>query len=560
MPTTSRFFALVLIILTGCEGLSGGDERSWIRGGPGTADDAIPVQTTVGCAGVDSSGSCAGHLLTFCAGGVQSSYDCAALGRECQVSSAGFSDCVLPTSTGRAPPPVTPMGPEAEQRAAAGGSAAEAASTFESLVASGEADPVGALINVLKADPAWSDVSLSPDGGTVLGRHQGGLWLGVLTDQKSRSEWMDVSSAGKPGLAETTGALETDNGAVDCLAAKYPQSKIACVVSGFQSEFAQNTAAIEGSLSKAGFAVKHFPIGSPSDVANLRSQLNHCGVLYISSHGDVQKGLDGTMGVSITTEIELIGDTENPKLRQSIADMTAEFGADLIGWFGVVGHKGKAYWSITPDFFASANLPNSLVYVDTCHGGRTPSGASSLRQAFKDAGAGAFISWDGAISTRFANPAADAIFAGLAPDTEAVGSTTLSISPPDPGPGESYVPTATVSPAQEGVTIRLSVSGTDGFSRTEVATTDSAGSVTFSSVPGGKADVVDTITVVAGGAESSSTVMDVLASDPTLAKVWKLPWNPAQESFSQMVHDAEPGFNLVCNNAQLSETTEVIKF
>lgn len=119
----------------------------------------------------------------------------------------------------------------------------------------------------------------------------------------------------------------------------------------------------------------------------------------------------------------------------------------------------------------------------------------------------------------------------------------------------------TVSPATAGVEIRLSISGTDGFQRSEVAKTDASGAVIFSTVPGGAGGVEDTISAVVGGANNSATVLDVVKNSTTLNDVFKLPYNPAVDgTLSKLSQSAVPGFNLICNNQVLTKTKTIVKF
>jgi hypothetical protein len=218
---------------------------------------------------------------------------------------------------------------------------------------------------------------------------------------------------------------------------------------------------------------------------------------------------------------------------------------------------------LTPEFFSSMQYPNSFVYVDACNSSKeVPSGGNSLRDAFRNNGAGAYVGWNGPISTKFSNPVAESVFDGLSPTTAQVTGVQVTTSPDDPGPGESYVPTATVNPPEEGVEVRLSVKGDDGFRRTETGTTDASGSFVFAAIPGGAGEVTDIVTVVAGGADNGATVLNVLQDDPQVNKVHALPWgkDPDGHSVADLGYTAETTYNLVCNDIELTDTKKVVKF
>jgi|GEM_PF-5047385 len=81
-------------------------------------------------------------------------------------------------------------------------------------------------------------------------------------------------------------------------------------------------------------------------------------------------------------------------------------------------------------------------------------------------------------------------------DGAAVGDYSLLVvtTPADPGPGESVLVTAQVNPADAGVAVTMSVTGTDGYSNSIETTTDASGQAVLS-IPGGAEGVVDTVTV-----------------------------------------------------------------
>ena len=154
------------------------------------------------------------------------------------------------------------------------------------------------------------------------------------------------------------------------------------------------------------------------------------------------------------------------------------------------------------------------------------------------------------------------MFAGLAPKV-LVDAVAVAVSPPDPGPGESYVPSATITPATAGVEVSLSVRGTDGFTSDETATTDGSGHVTFGSIPGGQGEVIDSITVVAGGAGNSLSTLNAVQSSPSLQGKFSIPWLGGVASIGGLnftPRNVNSNFNLVCNNQNLRQTVEVVKF
>ena len=451
-----------------------------------------------------------------------------------------------------APPSDETIGKAAEIAPAAT-AAAQGSARFDALVASGAADPIAALEAELRANPDVAHVERSEDGASVLVTSKSGATVAVLTDEKDRAEW----TASNFGAA--SGALE-DDGAVVCDPATYPTAKTACLIGAFAGEFQQDLGPLKASLTRTGYQPKTLSLKTVADVVALRAALPSCGVVYLSTHGAVSKAFDGTRSTVIATEIALAGDAKAPGFAQDLQGFTESFGGDVTSYLGAMGHKGKAYWALTPAFFASVKYPNSLVVVDACHSARQPAGGAGLAAAFRGHGAGAFLGWSGAVSTRFSNPAVDALFTGLAPKTAGLAGITLSTDPPDPTAGQAYVPSASVSPAAAGIELRLSVSGTDGYTTSSTQLTDAAGAATFTTVPGGAEGVVDTLTLVAGGAGSTSSVLNVVQSDPALQKVFTLPYNPATETKASFVPDAATGFNLVCANEKATKTTTIVKF
>ncbi|HLB54426.1 MAG TPA: hypothetical protein VJK71_04910 [Gemmatimonadales bacterium] len=298
-----------------------------------------------------------------------------------------------------------------------------------------------------------------------------------------------------------------------------------------------------------------------ADLAKLRDELGSCGVLYISSHGTISNELNvGAAGTHITTEIEVPSD---PTARDQLSSsLFSSLGGDGKAAVGMTTHKGKSYFTLSPFFFAKADYPNTFVYADACNSADTNGGtATTLNEIVQAKGAGGFFGWKGPISTKVSNPAADQIFSAMAPKVASNSSVTLSINPPAPGPGQSYVVTATLSPAAAGVEMQLSVRGTDGFTRDQTLTTNAAGQVTFTSIPGGASGVTDKVTVSAGGAQDSNAAGNAINNDPTLSRVYKLPWSPADGSLSQFDKFTRSNdYNLACNNASVVKAEEVVKF
>jgi len=82
-------------------------------------------------------------------------------------------------------------------------------------------------------------------------------------------------------------------------------------------------------------------------------------------------------------------------------------------------------------------------------------------------------------------------------DCANVAGVSATPSPADPGPSEGVTVTATTIPAIAGCTINFSISGTDGYSKSESPTTDASGTASFY-IPGGAEGVVDTVTISVG--------------------------------------------------------------
>jgi hypothetical protein len=443
---------------------------------------------------------------------------------------------------------------DAVKEAAAEARAAEAAEEFEGLVESGNPDPVGALVASLEADPTLSDVQRVDSSGTVVATRDG-VPFAILTSEEDRPEWTETAEG-----VSLAGFLMAPP--IACDSANYPRSKKACILrSTLTAAGAVNDFGIEQSLQQAGFTptAVTWPT-TVQQVIDLHQTLSTCGVIYIRAHGGAAKNLAGEFGNHLVTEVTSATPQEKQLLKST-------FGADAKRFFGVAAgtRTKKSYITLTPQFFASVQYPNSLVFNNACGSHNSLQGLAGgavLKDAFLGAGAGAVLGWNSTVSASLAGRAANEVFAGLAPKV-LINTVTVSVTPPDPGPGESYVPSATISPAAAGVEVSLSVRGTDGFTRDETATTDAGGAVTFASIPGGQGEVIDSITVVAGGAGNSLSTLNAVQNSPSLQDKWSLRWGGGVKSITGL--NFEPrndnaNFNLVCNNENLRQTVEVVKF
>lgn len=86
------------------------------------------------------------------------------------------------------------------------------------------------------------------------------------------------------------------------------------------------------------------------------------------------------------------------------------------------------------------------------------------------------------------------------------GQLLVEANPHDPAPGESVTMTISLIPAESGVDVEYSVSGTDGYSDSGSAQTDAQGQIQFN-IPGGAGGIADTIniTVPSKGLEGSTS-------------------------------------------------------
>ena len=463
----------------------------------------------------------------------------------------------------------------------AGELAGMASATFEQLVATADPDPVGTLVMRLQANPAVAQVERFEEDGSVVGVTTNDSAFSVSVAEQSRPEWQEASAATSGGLVQSAADVAPQSEGITCHSITFPQSKTACIVALFQEELRPlDLLTISVPLGKLGFTVAELPLATPAQMKDLKSRLSTCGVFYIHSHGVITRNEAGTLGNHLATEI-LTGLPDQDAFRQRLAEMIVALGGDGAGgaadtnaiadyerFFGIYGHNGLSYYTLAPEFFASVTYPNTLVYADACSSDspitvRDPVPVlvdSRLRRAFRDNGAGAFIGWSAPVRVGLANAVADAIFDELAPDATNIESVTL-VAPSNPPSGQPYVPQASVSPAQAGVELLLTVIGSDDFRRDDRGTTDANGQVMFSPVPGGAGGVVDTLTVSAGGAQNTDTVVAALKALAELNNPWTLPWLADSTSIVDLnVNLATADYNLVCNNPRLVQQQAVVKF
>jgi hypothetical protein len=77
------------------------------------------------------------------------------------------------------------------------------------------------------------------------------------------------------------------------------------------------------------------------------------------------------------------------------------------------------------------------------------------------------------------------------------GIFTLSIVPPQPGPGQDYQVVVALTPPTAGTLVEVEISGDDGYAYANSATTDENGRVSFGPIPGGAQGVTDIVTASA---------------------------------------------------------------
>jgi hypothetical protein len=454
---------------------------------------------------------------------------------------------------------------------------------FEQYAAQGVADPVAALINWLKTQPGVVDAYRSPDGISVIVELENGETLSIITDGKDRAEWVTTGGTSKfispaeppvevveSPYCRLDGSAKTKNNnaaeSIDCDPKSFPSKKKALLIAAYQQQFKQDISRIAAPLQRAGYDTSVVSLKTVSDVTAFRNALSESGVIYISTHGLVGELNDGTTGNVITTEIPV--DPNDVQARRKVfAQLTEALGENVGRFVRIVGTTHGPVIGLSPEFFASANYPNTFVYVDACHSDRTVgTGGTQLRDVFLSRGAGAYVGWDSSISSDIALKATEGIFNALAPAPVTIDSVTITTSPSDPGAGQSYVPSVTISPPAAGIEVRLSISGTDGYSNSQKKTTGANGRVDFSSIPGGAANVQDTITAVAGGGDNADTVLSVvIRNKPDVVNLTStLRWAFDALSLANLNfylgQSANASFNLVCNNNKLVTTKTIIKF
>ena len=457
------------------------------------------------------------------------------------------------------PPRQTPEEAWNEQRPAAE-LGAQSSQQFEELVASGTPDPVGAIRRNLESNPTVTDVTYLDVSGTMVAQASSGVPFNLLLADATRKEWTPVPQPTAAALKLEAVSPVTAT-SIRCEPKSFPQSKKACIVRAFNHEFHQDLNYILERLRLSGFEVTNFALRTPDDVKNLRSALPSCGLLYIGSHGTVEKSIARNAGNHVMTEIEL---GSGPAGR--MLDALAGSPAPARNLLGIVGHRGKSFYSLAPEFFDSIKYPNTMVYVDACSGAEAvsptlaPGGTvTQLRQVFRKNGAGAFLSWQSAVSNQLAVDVTDQIFEKLTPNVTNIERIDV-IAPPTVPLVLPYTVRANVVPPQAGVSLHLTVSGTDEYDFDDDQVTDAAGSVTFEPVEGSAvAETRDTITVSVGGASNAATAAEVVKNNPTLQN-YRLAWVKGDAGAAKLELDANDDFNLVCVNQRLTKTEIVVKF
>ncbi len=449
---------------------------------------------------------------------------------------------------------------EAEERAE------EHAAHFQDLVTSGDPDPIGALVASMQADPNLTDVQRHDTLGSVIATTTDGVPFGIMVAEMDRPEWRAVTAPPATGTVRASGDFgalignfpEAPKAQIACNSTNFPQSKKACILrSTLTAAGAVQDQGIDQSLVKAGFEIA--PLNFPTrvqDVITLHQTLSTCGVLYIRAHGGGVPNLEGTLGNHLLTELTGATAAEKEQLKST-------FGPSYKKYFGkkTSSRTGKTHLSLSPEFFASVQYPNTLVFTNACGSGNDMqryAGGSSLPNAFKSKGAGAVVGWKTVVSADMAGKAATEFFAALAPKV-VVDGVTINV-PPTLGPGQPYTPSATITPASAGVEVSLSVRGTDGFTRDETKLTNAGGTATFTAIPGGAAGVTDDVTVSVGGANDSQAAQNIVQTSPTLQGVYNVSWYQTLMGVTTLGFDANLGFNLVCNNPKITKTATVVKF
>jgi hypothetical protein len=449
--------------------------------------------------------------------------------------------------------------------------APSASAQYETAMASHTANAGGLLVASLQATPGVASVEQNSDQASLIVNMSSGGSFSIALADMTRSEWTAVTSTGsvKPADALNTEMLAelAHASAIVCDPANYPQSKTACIVSCFASEFQRDFTSMQNSMTRAGFTPQILQLQTLQDILTLRQKLPTCGILYLASHGVVGKDLEDEYGNQMVTEITAA--TGNPADMQNFAnnmvDAFSTLGGDMASWISVTAHKGKAYWTLTPKFFDGITYPNTLVYADMCSSDAAlPGNGEQLKDVFEANGAGAFLGWQSPINAFIADNAADDIFNALAPSTPVNIAGITITAPANVAAGESYTVSAGILPAMQNIVLSMGVQGTDGYTQDDTETTDASGKVTFAPVPAGAAGVSDTVTVSAGSAGDFSSVSDAIAKDPLLQNQFLIQALFGSQgvkcSISNLTYDASSDFNLACNNTKLTSTQTVVKF
>ncbi|AKU96035.1 hypothetical protein AKJ09_02699 [Labilithrix luteola] len=431
----------------------------------------------------------------------------------------------------------------------------KASDDFEGYVHNGALDPVAALEANLRSNADVANVGLRETSGTLTATLRSGARANVFVAGKERAEWSPMTSSLAARISSPL--LPASGGSVRCTATTYPRVTKACLVSAFTESFGQRFDTIQASLERVSFTIERFGLKTADDLATLLAALDGCGVLYVSTQGALMTALDGTLGSHLVTEIEFGEGT--------LARISDVLGRDRVrDLVGLASLRGKTYWTLAPTLFANVAYPNSVVFVDapSSAGAVAPSDdpdARSLRDVFRQGGAGAFYGWESTANGALSNPTADQLFQALVPKKTDIDKVSLTVTPVKVEVRQPYVPHATVSPPKAGVELDLSITGTDGFSRQDRQTTDATGAVTFESVPGAEEGVIDTLIVTAGGANDTATALKMVQASPSLVG-YRLPWGNAQSDVEHLALDGRDHENLVCASSETRQDELVLNF
>jgi hypothetical protein len=161
-----------------------------------------------------------------------------------------------------------------------------------------------------------------------------------------------------------------------------PFSKRVVVANSLESFFPDSAPTIGNWLTASGYDVRRFSGTTVADVKGWFST-GSLGVLFWHVHGCSFEKEDGTQSVGLVTR-------QFATVELSKGDYKAMRDS---GEVGLAIDRGQTvpFYTITSDFVRNhmSFAPNSLVVVDACHGTD-----ADLAQAFIDAGAGSYASWD----------------------------------------------------------------------------------------------------------------------------------------------------------------------